>query len=72
MRSIIQRLKKNGKTIFLSSHILDDMISICDEIHHLKDGIIGKSYNKPNFNEIENEIFTSIDKKNQEIIDSLI
>ena len=54
--SILQKLKAQGKTIILSSHILASLTAVCDSIYHLKDGIIKAIYQKENFNLIEQTI----------------
>jgi ABC-2 type transport system ATP-binding protein len=40
IRDIIVRLKEDGKTVFLSSHILQDIEMICDRVAILVDGVI--------------------------------
>ena len=54
---IILALKEKGKTIFISSHILDPLIQICDEIFFLEKGKFAKSYDKTDYNKIENDLF---------------
>ena len=61
LRTVIQKLKLAGKTIFFSSHVLDDMLTICDQIHHLNLGKIEKSYQKQDFKIIEQDIFNDLD-----------
>ncbi len=43
VRDILVDLKKRGKTIFFSSHILSDMETLCDRVCIIRDGIIAKS-----------------------------
>jgi ABC-2 type transport system ATP-binding protein len=50
---IIQRLKAVGKTIILSSHILETVIQNADEISYLENGSILKTYDKNEFMELE-------------------
>ncbi len=38
MRELILRLKEEGKTIFLSSHLLSEMEQVCDHIGIVKEG----------------------------------
>lgn len=54
---IILALKEKGKTIFISSHILDPLIQICDEIFFLEKGKFAKSYGKTDYNKIEKDLF---------------
>lgn len=49
---IIQRLKNVGKTIILSSHILDTVIQNADEISFIENGAIINTYAKANFNDL--------------------
>ena len=45
VRDILLDLKKKGKTIFFSSHILPDMEALCDRACIIRGGIITKSMN---------------------------
>jgi ABC-2 type transport system ATP-binding protein len=40
VRDILVDLKKRGKTIFFSSHILSDMETLCDRVVIIRDGIV--------------------------------
>lgn len=54
---IITILNQRGKTVFISSHILDPLLHICTEIHYIKNKTIFKSYRKEEFSLIEDELF---------------
>lgn len=56
---IIEMLVNKGKTIFISSHIIEPLYSLCFKIHHLKDKQFVKSYSKSEFNIIDQEVFGS-------------
>ena len=43
VHGILTKLKKSGKTVVLSTHILNDMEKICDRVGFLADGVIKKS-----------------------------
>ncbi|SEQ00346.1 ABC-2 type transport system ATP-binding protein [Lachnospiraceae bacterium NE2001] len=45
VRSILMKLKSEGKTIILSTHILADMDSICDKAGFLAKGVIAREVN---------------------------
>ncbi|HQD28391.1 MAG: DUF4162 domain-containing protein [Hungateiclostridium saccincola] len=71
---IILKLKKEGKTIFLSTHILNDIERVCDRVGILKEGRVVleedidnlmKKYIKPVY-DIEFE--TSLSKEQIDII----
>lgn len=57
---IITTLKTKGKTVFLSSHIIDPLLSICDEIHFLEHGKFTKTFEKIDFHQIEEELFRKL------------
>lgn len=67
---IIQRLKKLGKTIILSSHILETVINNADKISFLENGSIHKTYAKDEFEDLNifvksrfrDNVVSSIDK----------
>lgn len=54
--AIIQKLKKQGKTIIISSHIFSTLRENCDEIFVLKNGQIGDSIRPQQYSELENEM----------------
>lgn len=54
---IIVSLKEKQKTVFVSSHIIDPLLLTCDKIHLLQDGVFTKTYLKPAFASIEEELF---------------
>ena len=43
VRDILLQLKRAGKTIFFSSHILPDMEALCDRTAIIRDGVIARS-----------------------------
>ncbi|WP_375561856.1 ATP-binding cassette domain-containing protein [Bernardetia sp. OM2101] len=69
---IIQKLKKTGKTILLSSHILETIVRHADEVSFLEKGKILHSYSKNEFKELNEFVNTHFGKNNQEKIDTLL
>lgn len=57
LKKIILRLKETGKTVLITSHILEMLWTICDVIHHLDEKHIKNSYPKSEFHTLENQIF---------------
>ena len=51
MLELIRRLKEDGKTILMNSHILSDMERVCDEGIILKDGEIMRTFTKDELKE---------------------
>jgi ABC-2 type transport system ATP-binding protein len=54
---IISNLNKRGKIVLISSHILDPLLNICHLIHEIKSNTIHKTYQKQEFNLIEENLF---------------
>lgn len=72
MRSILLKIKEKGKTIIITSHIIETLTNLCDQIHHLENGTIKQSRLKSEFGAFEKEIFEFLENKNQQRIDNLI
>jgi ABC-2 type transport system ATP-binding protein len=72
MRSILLKLKEKGKTIIITSHIIETLTNLCDYIHLLEKGKISYSKDKSGFEEFEREIFESLENKNVRLINDLI
>lgn len=71
LKTLLLKLKQN-KTIFITSHILESLLSICDSISYLNEGKIQFTKDKNDFTKIENEIFSvhqdKIDQKIRELV----
>lgn len=72
MRSILLKIKEKGKTIIITSHIIETLTNLCDQIHHLENGTIKQSRPQNEFDAFEKEIFDFLENKNQQRIDNLI
>ena len=72
IRSILLRLKDRGKTIIITSHIIETLTNLCDYIHYLEKGKIKYSKDKLDFAEFEKKLYESIENKNVELITELI
>lgn len=69
---IITSLKEKGKTVFVSSHIIDPLLKICDEIYLLENGQFIKSYKKDDFYKIDEELFKKLKDEAKSIISNSI
>ncbi|KAA9332784.1 ATP-binding cassette domain-containing protein [Adhaeribacter soli] len=58
---IIQTLQEKGKTILLSSHVLEPLLHTCNQIHLLQNGSFVKSYEQPDFGRIREELFQHLE-----------
>jgi ABC-2 type transport system ATP-binding protein len=65
---IIDALIEKGKTVFVSSHIIEPLITVCHQIHYLENGRFVKSYDKNDFDRIENELFKKLKAEAKTII----
>lgn len=65
---IIETLRERGKTVFVSSHIIDPLLTVCHQIHHLENGEFIKTYEKDNFHSIEDELFKTLRSEAKTII----
>lgn len=69
---IISKLKENGKTIIVTSHILESLTNICDFIHYLDNKVISFTRDKNNFANLESEIFNEMEAEHKELIDNIM
>jgi ABC-2 type transport system ATP-binding protein len=69
---IILSLKRKQKTVFVSSHIIDPLLTTCDKIHLLQDGVFVKTYKKDGFLKIEEDLFGKLKREANEIISKAI
>jgi ABC-2 type transport system ATP-binding protein len=69
---IIARLKERGTTVIITSHILESLTGICDNIHFLLNGKIRFSRDKENFSKLEQDIFRDVDSGYFDLVTSLI
>lgn len=72
VRSVLLKLRANGKTIIVTSHILETLTNMCNQIHLLEDGRITTSRHEHEFEEFSSHVFNKIEAKNKALIDKLI
>lgn len=56
LKQKILELKKQGKTVLLSSHIISSLAELCDNVYMLKDGAISRHYQPAEYAEIETDM----------------
>lgn len=66
---LLTLLKERGKTILISSHILDPLLRICDDIHLLKVGRLEQNFSKDNFENVEQALFGELALKAKAVIE---
>lgn len=72
LSAVLKRLKEEGKTIIITSHMLESLTSLCDQIHYLKNGVIDKSYNPNDIAVMNSEIFRELDQHIHSKINELL
>jgi ABC-2 type transport system ATP-binding protein len=58
LKAVLIQLKEKGKTIIITSHILESLLSICDLLSYLNNGVIQFTKEKNDFDTVEKEIFS--------------
>jgi ABC-2 type transport system ATP-binding protein len=58
IKLLLIKLKENNKTIIITSHILESLLSLCDLLSYLNKGEIQFTKEKKDFGSVENEIFS--------------
>jgi len=72
LTAVLKRMKNDGKTILITSHMLETLTNLCDRIHYLKNGIIQKTYFPEDLSLINKEIFHELDQHIENKIDGLL
>lgn len=72
IRLILLRLREQGKTIIITSHIIETLTNLCDYIHYLEDGKIKYSKNKDEFANFQQKLFDEIENKNNDLINRVL
>lgn len=71
IRLILLRLCALGKTVIITSHIMETLTNLCDYIHYMDKGVVKFTVGKADFKEFEERIFTLLEEKNKELVDKL-
>lgn len=72
LKIIIRALREQGKTILLTSHILESLTSLCDAISYLQNQQISYTFERAEFAGMEDKIFKSFNAKNEDIVRKLM
>lgn len=71
IKLVIMKLKERGKTVIVTSHILETLTSICDQISILAKGQVVRTALKDEFEEVRQFLYTSITDSVQHKIDKI-
>jgi ABC-2 type transport system ATP-binding protein len=69
---VIAKLREKGRTIIVTSHILESLTGVCDYIHCLNDRKIQFSRIKEEFDNISGELFHAMEIGYSNVIDEII
>ncbi|MCF8364191.1 MAG: ATP-binding cassette domain-containing protein [Bacteroidales bacterium] len=72
LRSLLIKMSARGKTIIITSHIIETLTNLCDQIHHLEGGKIKFTRDKTEFAAFEKELLKSIELKTEGTIRELL
>ncbi len=65
---IITTLLQKGKTVFISSHIIEPLLTTCTTIHLLENGRFIKSFEQAEFDKIDDALFGKLKEEATQII----
>ena len=69
---VITALFNKGKTVFISSHILDPLLAICQQICYLEEGKFTQTFHQNEFHKVEEAIFGKLKAQAQQGIQDAI
>lgn len=69
---VLDRLRRQGTTVLLTSHILQSMTGICDYIHLLRDRKIVLTRSRDEFSILEKDLFRELDAGYRRIIEDIL
>jgi len=72
LKQILSEMKKQGKTMIVTSHILEVLTSFADSIHLLNRGKITQTFQKESFDAIENAIAAEHGTEAEALIKQLV
>ncbi len=72
LKTIIKTLQEQGKTILLTSHILESLTSLCTAISYLANGQIQHTFQPSEYTEMEEKIFGSSQEANAALVRKLL
>jgi ABC-2 type transport system ATP-binding protein len=72
LTSILKKLKEQHKTIIVTSHILETLTTMCDQIHYLKNGKIETTFDSKTAGAIDKTIFHELDEEINRRIETLL
>jgi ABC-2 type transport system ATP-binding protein len=72
LQRILRRLADRGRTVIVTSHIIESLTGVCDQIALLREGRIEKIYGRDEFGALAEFFGEEIDRKFNVLIDSVL
>ncbi len=72
IRSILNKLREKGKTILVTSHIMETLTNLCDHLHYLESGQILYSRDSSQSETFKQEIIEHVEKQSEGLIQELL
>jgi ABC-2 type transport system ATP-binding protein len=72
LKSLLLKLRDQGVTILITSHILESLTNLCDCISYLNRGIIDFTLGREEFDSLENQIFSLHKQKIESQLNGLL
>ena len=68
LEAIVQRLQDQGRTFFITSHVLGPLVTLCGMIHLLEGGAIKRSFERGHTEGLEQALFATLDERTKEVL----
>lgn len=72
LQEIAKRLRSQRKTLVVTSHVLETLVPICDQIHHLEQGQIKATFERDAFERLGEALRTQVVESTREALDRLL
>ena len=72
LKLVMRALRENGKTILITSHILESLTSLCDAISYLDNGQIQRTFYQEEFAGMEDKIFGTFRAEHEAVVRRLM
>ncbi|HRH64750.1 MAG TPA: ATP-binding cassette domain-containing protein [Bacteroidia bacterium] len=68
LKLLLDEYRKEGKTVIVTSHVYETLASVCDQIHHLENGVIAGTYEKGTFNSLGSLLIRTVEERSATMI----
>ena len=68
LEAIVRKLAEQGRTVFITSHVLGPLIALCKQIHLLQNGKFIRTFEAEEMHLLEEALFADLDRRTDETI----